>query len=794
MLWHHRGRPGQVTGRSGRRDRHPPGSTNSEKRDRAVGNAEAAPHSTLRDRSSRIAARVAATAISQRECVDRSPRVTHCSSNHPAEGFFDLFNNQVHDARIITTRLAFAATLACLAPRGAHAQQVPAARPAASDSAGRDSAGRDSIEKALRARPATLSAVTITSTPAARSEPSSGTHVSASTIELTPASTPWELLRQTAGMEVHQAGQGPGFASDASVRGFSSDHSTDLALWIDGVPVNEPVNGHAEGYNDWSLIFPQIVQDIDVIKGPTSALFGNFALSGVVNVRTLERASATEASVSGGSFGHAEGSLITGFDHGSDGGGVFALRLQHENGFRPNSANDVVQGHARVVRDVTSNATIDAGAELYGARWDSPGYLSEQEFADRRYDIVSNGTDGGYKRRAQERVSLRVIQGDNVLWRTTAYATQGLWRLFLTIPPQGGKFEGSGSQTEEDDTRYGFGLTSALTYTRPGLDATVGTEGRFDRANYRNYFTTSRSRDSTDALYNGRQISGALFAQAAADVSSLLRVNLGARYDVIDTRSTPIGDASASAAYGIFSPKFGALVHVTREIGVYANASRGFRSSDGIITDPSLSPITLWAYETGVKVDIAGTTASAALFRMNVSNEQTFNPLTAGVFNGGSSRRQGLELGLRTPTREPTAITADWTFNDARYTKQIAPPEDSGATSLNLAGLRVYNTARYVGSAALDIAPRGTVANAPVVLQISGNAVGPYSPFDEPGVILPAYGLIHASAKATLGRSAVLDVGVRNVLDRSYPEVVAGHLVAPGEPRSIDVGLRYRLP
>jgi outer membrane cobalamin receptor len=74
-------------------------------------------------------------------------------------------------------------------------------------------------------------------------------------------------------MEVHQAGQGPGFASDASIRGFSSDHSTDLALWIDGVPVNEPVNGHAEGYNDWSLIFPETVRDIDVIKGPTSPLF-----------------------------------------------------------------------------------------------------------------------------------------------------------------------------------------------------------------------------------------------------------------------------------------------------------------------------------------------------------------------------------------------------------------------------------------------------------------------------------------------------------------------------------------
>ncbi|MEO8620704.1 MAG: hypothetical protein ABI625_06550 [bacterium] len=56
-------------------------------------------------------------------------------------------------------------------------------------------------------------------------------------------------------------------------------------------------------------------------------------------------------------------------------------------------------------------------------------------------DIVSNPTDGGYKRRAQERVSLRVL-ADAFVGRTTASATQGRWQLFLTIPPAGGRFEG----------------------------------------------------------------------------------------------------------------------------------------------------------------------------------------------------------------------------------------------------------------------------------------------------------------------------------------------------------------
>ncbi|HEX9384249.1 MAG TPA: TonB-dependent receptor plug domain-containing protein, partial [Gemmatimonadaceae bacterium] len=162
---------------------------------------------------------------------------------------------------------------------------------------------RDSVRADSATR---LRAVTIVATPAERSEPLNASRINASTIRLTPAISPYDLLRQTSGVEVHQQGQGPGFASDASLRGFSSDHSTDLALWVDGVPINETMNGHAEGYNDWAVLFPGGIQDIDVLHGPTSALFGNFALAGVVNVRTLERMRGTEVSASGGSFGRAD--------------------------------------------------------------------------------------------------------------------------------------------------------------------------------------------------------------------------------------------------------------------------------------------------------------------------------------------------------------------------------------------------------------------------------------------------------------------------------------------------------
>ncbi|MEO8294531.1 MAG: TonB-dependent receptor, partial [Gemmatimonadota bacterium] len=428
------------------------------------------------------------------------------------------------------------------------------------------SAQQDSLHQhgdSLNRRPIEVQEITVTATRARREEPTSVVSVSPSVIQQTHALDTYDLLRLTTGIEVHDQGQGPGFASDASVRGFSSDHSTDLALWIDGVPINEPVNGHSEGYNDWSLLFPQAVRSIDVYKGPTSALYGNFALAGVVNVRTLERMSGTQAWASGGAYGRAEGTLLSGFDH-QNSSGVFGLRGIREDGWRPNSDYRLGQGHGRVVRNLTPLTTLDAGVELYVADWNSPGFLTLDQFDRGVFDTVANGTDGGFKRHAQERMSLRSVIGSSLLWRSTVYATQGRWQLFLTTPPEGGSGEGTGSQTEEEDRRYGFGATSALTWAGERSELTVGMESRWDHSAYENWFTSNRSRDSSQTLLAARQLSGALFLQSTTDLGHHLRLSAGGRYDLLGTSVTPEGGASISESKGVLTPKLGVLYHVRR--------------------------------------------------------------------------------------------------------------------------------------------------------------------------------------------------------------------------------------
>ena len=422
---------------------------------------------------------------------------------------------------------------------------------------------------------------------------------------------------------------------------------------------------------------------------------------------------------------------------------------------------------------------LDAGAELYGAGWDSPGFLTTSQYDARAFNNVSDRTDGGFKRRAQERLSVRVIPSASLAWSTTAYATQGRWQLFLTTPPEGGGSEGSGSQTEEEDHRYGFGLTSALTWQHGRGEVTLGTQNRLEHAHYGNWQTTKRVRDTLQTDVIGQQLSTGLFVQSVTDLGHHFRAQAGLRWDVLHYSCDPQAADQCdtlSDTKGVVSPKLGVLYHLHRIADLYANVSRGFRATDGVITDPSLPMITEWAYETGIKIDVPHFSATAALFRMDVSNEQTFNPITLSSTSGGSSRRQGLELTVATHVAPQLLLRGDWTFNDAKYRHLVTEDGDT------LSGARVFNTAKYVGALSAAYQP----LSQPWRLELLSNIVGPYSPFDEPGVELPAYALFHADASILLG-SYRLTAGVHNLLDRVYPELRAGGFVVPGQPRSFNV-------
>jgi outer membrane receptor protein involved in Fe transport len=660
-------------------------------------------------------------------------------------------------------------------------------------------ARRDSLARiAIR-----LGAVTITATPVQPSEPIDVVRVTPSMIAETPSNSPLELLRETAGMEAHEQGQGPGFPSDMSIRGFSSDHSTDIALWIDGVPINEPVNGHAEGLNDFEVIFPEVVSGIDVIKGPTSALYGNFAFSGVVNVRTLDRIDNTQLDIAGGNYGDYQGVLLTGFDHGTT-SGMLGIRATHDDGWRVHSENQLGQLHGRLEHDLSDKTSLDFGLELYATTYNSPGFLDTLDYMARRYNIVSNFGDGGFKRRGQERASIRTILSPNLEWRTTLYGIEDTWNFWLSTPPGlGGLLEGSGVETREYDGRYGGGGTSALTYTSDHINITAGGEGRYDYSDYNNwgeYGSLFRTDSVPFGITQAHQSSGGAFIQSYFDVTHYLRFDLGGRVDQLSSYAhTPsaynYGTAPEAPYYslgpevdlqhskGIFSPKTGLLVRLVDWAGIYANISRGWRQADGVIFDPTVPFITLWDYETGLKLGQARWSLDVGLFRMDLSNTQSFNGVT--TISGGPSRRRGADITGRVTITPAIVLLTNTTIVDAKYTRYLDLDNN-----IDYTGQPVFNTSKFVGNASLLIAPPHAIWH----LRVGSNYQGHYTPFEEAiGLYRPAFVLFNASAGLRVTSNAHLEVGVRNILNTQYRELESGYFVTPGQPTAVYATLHYDL-
>lgn len=647
-----------------------------------------------------------------------------------------------------------------------------------------------------------LNQVTITATPVERSEPLTVVHIDTATIRLTPANSPWELFRDVAGLEAHEQGQGPGFASDLSIRGFSSDHSTDIALYIDGVPNNETVNGHAEGYDDLNLIPVPAVSGIDIIKGPTSALYGNFALGGAVNIRTLDRYNGYDVAAGGGSFGNAQGYGIVGFDHHTS-GGVLSIDGFREDGWRPHDANQYGHIHARAFKDLSDNTTIDASIEGYLTDYDSPGFLDTTLYNAHNYNFVSNYGDGGFKRHAQERVSIRTFLTSNLEWRTTVYSRQSTWKFWLSTPPGlGGLTEGTGAETREYDGRYGFGGTTALTYARHGLDITLGAEGRYDHAHYENYAESSTGFhvDSAPLVLAepAQQTSGGIFLQTGFDVTKYARLDLGGRVDQLSSSvRQPMPDADGNPtgplfdsqhSKGIFSPKTGLLIRPFVDlgqpgIGLFVNVSRGFRQTDGVITDVTLPFITVWNYETGVKLDEGPLSVDATLFRMDVTNEQSFDPALNTTIGGGQSRRNGLDIAAHDRIVRGVTASADLTILHGFYTHFINP--DDG---LNYTNYPIFNTSKYVGAAFVDL----DLPHQIWMAHVGATFNGPYTPFEELGILRPGYILFNLSAGVRVRGPAEVWAGVRNLADISYRELESGGQVTPGQSRTVYALLRVR--
>ena len=124
-----------------------------------------------------------------------------------------------------------------------------------------------------------------------------------------PHPRPADILQVVPGLYVNQHAGG-GKANQYFIRGFDADHGTDLALSVDGVPVNMVSHGHGQGYADLNWIIPELIERVEVFKGPYFAQHGDLATAGAINLVTRSQADHSSVTLSGGSFETFRGLII----------------------------------------------------------------------------------------------------------------------------------------------------------------------------------------------------------------------------------------------------------------------------------------------------------------------------------------------------------------------------------------------------------------------------------------------------------------------------------------------------
>jgi len=136
-----------------------------------------------------------------------------------------------------------------------------------------------------------------------------------------PVFTIGDMLQDSPGISIKQ-GNGPRDVG-ISIRGSNANNGfgvRNIVVLEDGFPVTQP-----DGLSRTDITDPHEYKSIDVYRGPSSALFGNYAIGGAINFHTRTGADINgfEYGSEGGSFGYLNNYLTLGRQSGPFGYALF---------------------------------------------------------------------------------------------------------------------------------------------------------------------------------------------------------------------------------------------------------------------------------------------------------------------------------------------------------------------------------------------------------------------------------------------------------------------------------------
>jgi len=426
-----------------------------------------------------------------------------------------------------------------------------------------------------------------------------------------------ELLQVTPGL--FTVGHAGGKAEQLFMRGFDSGFGTDVAVAVDNMPVNLVSHGHGQGYADLHFLIPEVVERMELFKGPYFAEFGNLSSAGQILFHTYQRLPQNGFQVEKGAFGTARYALQYQLPDTSRGNSAyFAGDFSRTDG--PfDYAQDLhrLKLFAKIHRRLSGDASLTVDAGGVSSAWDASSLIPQRAVADGRVSRWGSFNDavGGNSARQNLNLTYRVRSADNAE-KFTAHAYLSRYHLQLfsdyTFFYQDPIF---GDMVEQTDSRLVSGLDSKYrTPNRFGRllgSATLGGGFRADDIDLSLWQVVKRRRywPLSDARVHERNFF--LWGQEELNLGPRWRLTLGLRTDyftfqVEDRLEVPRGSvlplsewlkqvrargkllhvsliqphASGMVDQVRVSPKFGLVCSPAPGLDLFANAGAGFHSND----------------------------------------------------------------------------------------------------------------------------------------------------------------------------------------------------------------------
>ena len=541
---------------------------------------------------------------------------------------------------------------------------------------------------------------------------------------------PGEALEAVPGLIVTQH-SGEGKANQYFLRGYNLDHGTDLAIYVDDVPVNMRTHAHGQGYADLNWLIPETIGVMDVRKGPYFADEGDFASVGSIHIGLIDRTEKGLAQATVGSFGYRR---LLGMDSAKVGDGslLVAGELGTYNG--PWLNPDEVRKLNGLVRYSQGTATdgVSVTGMAYANKWNSTDQVPQRAitsgFLD-RFDS-EDPSDGGNTNRFA--LSGRVAQSDDLgSWKANAYVVKSQLDLFnnftyyLSDPLLGDQFH-----QHDDRLMAGANISRTLNGSFAGLpmQTTFGLQSRYDAIDLALSNTFRRgflSNVRSDKVGEG---SVGIYAENTVRWTDWLRTNVGWRGDYYNADVTSLFNASNSGHVdaSLGSPKFRMVLGPFNQTEFFLGAGTGMHSNDarGANTtedpgDPTtkLSPAPLLVRTRGAEIGvrsriIPNLDTSFSVFILDQDSEILFSGDAGDTEATRASRRYGFEWTNHYRPRSWIDIDADLAMTHARFR---GDDNDQAAVYASLAG---YPQAQ-IGNA-----PGNYIPNAPPMVASAGITLG----------------------------------------------------------------------